>query len=272
MKYSVIVAIDNPYELISNFLENLINTTDFQDGELVIVIDGGRDYKTLDYLLNKSTEYPFIKIVNYEKKLGYSCANNLGVKNSSGEYLVFLNSDVLPCEGSISCLLDYLKNNDTCGAVQGLLIYPQNMRVQSTGHLFMENHNSHVYSGMSPQNSLVQAIGKRQALTTAFIAMKKEIFIKNGMFDDEYYNAYEGMELTLKISLSGLDCIYYPEAIAYHITGGSRNFLSYNDKIPGILFWTRWRKHIALDITKYLEPQITTLIKNEIYFLIICCT
>lgn len=269
-KFSVIVAIDNDYELTSNFIENLLNNTCFSNGELIIVVDGGNDYRTLNYLLEKSQKYSFIKVIHNKIKSGYSKANNLGYAKSNGDYLVFINSDVFPFPGSIVQLLNYLEDNPNCGAVQGLLIYPQTLLVQSTGHLFMNNGNTHVYSGSSPQNPFVQTVGKRQALTTAFTAMHAEVFSENGMFDEEYYNAYEGMELTLKITLKGRECIYYPGAMAYHITGGSRNFLNYNDKLSGILFWTRWKEKIIPDIADYLRPQITAYMQKEIYFLILC--
>ena len=58
--------------------------------------------------------------------------------------------------------------------------------------------------------------------------------------------------------------------MAYHITGGSRNFLNYNDKLSGILFWTRWKEKIIPDIADYLRPQITAYMQKEIYFLILC--
>ena len=124
-KFSVIVAIDNDYELTSNFIENLLNNTCFSNGELIIVVDGGNDYRTLNYLLEKSQKYSFIKVIHNKIKSGYSKANNLGYAKSNGDYLVFINSDVFPFPGSIVQLLNYLEDNPNCGAVQGLLIYPQ---------------------------------------------------------------------------------------------------------------------------------------------------
>lgn len=270
MKFSVIVALDNTYELVSHFMENLITTTSFIDGELIIFIDGGTDYRTIKYLRQIAVANTFITLLYGEKRHGYSEANNIAASRAEGEYLVFINSDVLPQKNSVSLLTDYLNEDESCGAVQGLLIYPQNYLVQSTGHLFLKTHNSHVYSGQTADNTLIQTVAKRQALTSAFTAIRKSLFIELGMFDISYYNAYEGMELTLKITLKGFKCIYCPQAIAYHITGGSRSNLAFDDKMPGILFWQRWKEKIIPDIHTYLMPQITHTIKKHIYFLVVC--
>lgn len=270
MMFSIIVAIDNEYELTNNFIENLFVTTSFDNGEIIIVADGCNYTTTIKYLKEISEKNKKITFILNEHKSGYGIANNLAIEHSSGDYLVFINSDVLPKDKSIEKLVTYLINNPEVGAVQGLLIYPQNNLVQSTGHLFIDNHNTHVYKGKNPNDPIVQIISTRQALSTAFCAIPRYLFEHHHGFDSCYYNAYEGMELTLKISLSGKKCVYYPEAIAYHITGVSRNQIPYNDKLSGIHFWKKWNSEIVYDLTKYIQPQVKQEMKNQIYFCVVC--
>ena len=180
--------------------------------------------------------------------------------------MIFINSDVLPTTGSIEKLISVLENSEDIGMVQGLLIYPQSKKVQSTGHLFFEYQNCHAYSGENADSAIVRSSGVRQALTTAFCAVRKEDFINVGMFDEIYYNAFEGMEMSLKISLSGKKCFYYAESVAYHIVGGSRDNIGFNNEISAHIFWARWHDKITEDIHKYLAPQINTHIINQTYF------
>ena len=81
---------------------------------------------------------------------------------------MFINTDVFPQRGSIELLLNCLKKHHEIGAVQGLLLYPQNMRVQSTGHVFSDYMNHHLYNGRHSTEICVKTSAKRQALTTAF--------------------------------------------------------------------------------------------------------
>lgn len=268
MKYSIIVAVDNSFALINNFIENLIKTTDIEiDGELIIVLDGCTDYTTIEYL--KSLKLKNFHLLKNDVKLGYGVSNNKGAKISTGDYLVFINSDVFPTKNSISKLIEFIDvNQPSVGAVQGLLIYPQNNKVQSTGHLFVGLQNYHVYQGKSLNDPFVLKRGERQALTTAFCVVPRFIFFENGMFNEYYYNAYEGFEFTLKLTIAGLTCCYYPEAVAYHITGSTRTNMNIYDVPQGKYFIHNFGSKIIPDVEDYIAPQLTPIMKNRIYTII----
>ena len=270
MRYSIIVAFNNNYALMSNFLESLLCNVDQAESELILFSDGCKDCETLEYLQKKSEDTPWIKLYLSPSQKGYSIANNIAVSKSSGDVLVFLNSDVLPLPGSVEKLVHEVETSPSVCAAQGLLLFPQNMLVQSTGHLFYDYHNDHIYAGKKRDDHMVLQKGVRQALTTAFCAVHRSVFSKYGGFDESYYNAYEGMELTLKITRDGGTCLYCPECVAYHITGSTRNAIRFDDEMPGRLFWSRWRSSIRSDLAQYLQPQITPAMRDQIYFHVEC--
>lgn len=267
MRYSIIVALDNNFELTNNFIENVLKTNDFfSEGELVIVLDGCIDYRTIDYLKLVENQYSNVRIIYNSLKLGYGKSNNIAVENSSGDSLVFINSDVFPQKNSIPKLVEYLENNqNSVGAAQGLLIYPQNNKVQSTGHLFLDLQNMHVYQGKSIDDPVIHVRDTRQALTTAFCAIPRKIFFDNGKLNEYYYNAYEGFELTLKITLSGLKCMFCPEAIAYHISGGSRDRMDILETQQSKYFIHNWGEYVKTDIDRYLKLQLNEFHLNNVY-------
>jgi len=270
MLFSIIVSLDNQYELITNFIETLVIHTDLADGELIVIADGCKNKNTLDYLEQIKLRINNFHVILSREQNGYSMANNIAVRHSKGDILVFINSDVLVGKDSIKKLVAFLETNSSAGAVQGRLIYPQNNKIQSTGHLFIGRNNSHIYKGKPCNHPLVLKQGVRQALTTAFCAIPRTVFYSNGGFNEEYFNAYDGMELTLKITCSGLQCVYYPDAMAYHITGATRSYVKFNDELAGRIFWSKWEGKIRTDIAEYIIPQITKEMWNQIYFLIDC--
>lgn len=272
MQYSIIVAFNNNYALISNFMEHLLCNTNQSSGELILYSDGCKDRETLDYLRQKANEIPWIKLYLSEEQRGYSVANNLAVKKSSGDILVFMNSDVLPQQGSVEKLVETVASMPFPCAAQGRLIFPQNMLIQSTGHLFCGCHNSHIYTGKYYNDPLVLQEGFRQALTTAFCAIPRSVFLNYGGFDESFYNAYEGMELTLKISHGGGKCLYCPECVAFHITGATRNAIQFDNEMSGRYFWSTWKERLHSDLAVYLQPQITRQMQEQFYFLVECGT
>lgn len=270
MKYSIITTFNNSYALMSNFVEHLLLNVDQRDGELILYSDGCKDIETLNYLKKKDIAFPWIKLYLSPDQEGYSIANNRAVQMSCGDILVFMNSDVLPQKGSVERLVDIVASMPYPCAAQGRLVFPQNMLIQSTGHLFCGCYNSHIYAGKRYDDPIVLQGGLRQALTTAFCAVPRTVFLGHGGFDELYYNAYEGMELTLKITHSGGKCLYCPDCIAYHITGATRHTLQFDNEMSGRYFWSTWKERVVSDLAFYLRPQITKDMQAQIYFHIEC--
>ena len=267
MKCSYIVAIDNAYSLITNFLEQLLCNIKKMD-EIVIVADACNNIDTMNYLKRKAENNSQIKLILLEQKVGFGIANNIGIKHSTGETLIFINSDIFLENSCISNMLDLLWSDEKIGAVQPLLIYPQNNLVQSTGHVFSDYRSGQLFSMRKADDPIVQKNGIRQALTMALCAIKRNVFLQIGGFDEYYYNSHEGLELTLKISLSGYSCCYCADAIAYHCTGGARTNILYDASKQKAHFYQKWVSIIQYDLSDYLAAQMTPTLRENSYFIL----
>ena len=84
-KFSIIVPVYNTEKYLKRCLDSIKSQT-FKDYEVIIVNDGSTDKS--DDIISK---YPY-KVINQENQ-GLSMARNNGVKDASGEYLIFLDSD-----------------------------------------------------------------------------------------------------------------------------------------------------------------------------------
>ena len=262
MKCSYIVAIDNSYSLITNFLEQLIDHVKKTD-EIIVIVDACNNIDTINYLKKNAERNSQIKLIFLEQKVGFGVANNIGVNNSTGETLIFINSDIFLENNCISNMLDLLWSDKKIGAVQPLLIYPQNSLVQSTGHVFSDYRSGQLFSMRRVDDPLIKKSGMRQALTMALCAVKKNVFLQLGGFDEYYYNSHEGLELTLKMSLSGYSCYYCAHAIAYHCTGGARAKVLYDSSKQKAHFYQKWTSKIQYDLSDYLAMQITSEIQES---------
>ena len=88
-------------------------------------------------------------------------------------------------------------------------------------------------------------------------------FFEMNMFDEVYYNAWEGMEYTLKLSHTGHVCLYEPKAEAYHFRGGARNNYALNEQAQSAIFWSRWQDKIRCDLTEIIKEQIQHISSEE---------
>jgi GT2 family glycosyltransferase len=267
---SVIVAVDNRPQMLTYFFDQLIPSLKPGEDEIIVVSDACWDARVLKDLKRLARSTGFVRLIQLSEKVGFGRANNIGVRAATSDTLVFINTDVFPDAGAVQILADELQSDLSIGAVQGLLVYPQTYRVQSTGHIFSEYLNFHALEGREVDHPLVLRRQQRQALTSAFYAIRRETFISLGGFDEFFFNAWEGMELTLRLSHAGMRCIYTPIARAFHVRGGGRRHSPVDETQQIGYFWAKWGSRIKNDLVTLLAEQLTAENRHAKYFAINC--
>jgi glycosyltransferase involved in cell wall biosynthesis len=123
---SVIVPVYNCEKYISSCLDTLLNQT-YTNIEIIIVNDGSIDGS--EKIIKRYKERDNRIVYYYQKNSGPSAARNKGIQNSSGEYLVFIDSDDTVQKYYIESMLNKMINSNsdlvTCGykdiSVYGIL-------------------------------------------------------------------------------------------------------------------------------------------------------
>jgi len=95
---SIVVPVYNVEEYLEICLKSIIDN--YQDGiEIILVDDGSQDNSSL--ICDKySNDYEYIK-VKHKKNGGLSSARNVGINESTGKYIWFVDSDDYIKQGSI---------------------------------------------------------------------------------------------------------------------------------------------------------------------------
>ncbi|NMB57342.1 glycosyltransferase family 2 protein [Candidatus Beckwithbacteria bacterium] len=98
---------------VAKFLNSILAQT-FTDFELIIIDD-----RSLDNTLNiiKSYKDSRIKIIEHHYNMGPSIGFNDGIKNSVGEYIVFIASDDEVCPTYLQEGINYLEKNKQYNAL-----------------------------------------------------------------------------------------------------------------------------------------------------------
>ncbi len=91
IKFSVIIPCYNMEKYIGRTLDNVLQQT-YQSFEVVVVDDGSTD-KTLEIIRDYQAKDERVKIYAKKQNQGLSAARNTGIKNSTGEYVLFLDGD-----------------------------------------------------------------------------------------------------------------------------------------------------------------------------------
>jgi len=227
-KVSIIILNFNGRSRLGEFLEKNIESvleTDYPCFEVVFVDNGSEDH-SVEYVKKKYYNER-LRIVCTGKNYGYCEGNNLGAKYAchDSEYLVFLNNDTLVDKMWLRKLVDVLEKDNNIG-VAGSQILNMDGTIQLLGG------NADVFGramvvGGEEARALVEKCQPIKVLwvSGASLAIKKNLFLKNGGFDSSFFMYFDEIDLCARLVSKGLKVITVAASIVYH-KGGTSNSAS----------------------------------------------
>ncbi len=204
----------NVEKYIGNALESIQNQT-FKDFELIIVNDGSTD-KSLDVIKKFCDENKNFKLINQENQ-GPSAARNKGIKESTGDYIGFMDSDDCLEPNFLELLYNAAVENSADIACCNFNLYYPEKKLK----IYMPfTSPSGVYSKAKALKKLILDIGVHYFVWNKIF--KRNLFFDNDITFDEIY--FEDVAICPKI-------FYYANKVAllsdalYNYTSHSSNIL-----------------------------------------------
>lgn len=96
----------------------------------VIVVDNASKEKPGQIIRD---QYPFVRFIQSELNLGFAGGNNLGIKESEGEYILLLNNDTLLPHDFIEPIIEFMQNHPEVGLASPKIVYKDNKTLQYAG-------------------------------------------------------------------------------------------------------------------------------------------
>lgn len=110
------MAVFNRQEYIPRAIESVLNQT-YQNWELIAVDDGSSDNSN-EILDNYRKQSPQIKVIGQKHSFLFAARNN-GIKNSSGDFITFLDSDDEFSKDHIKLRVNYLNKHPEIDLIHG---------------------------------------------------------------------------------------------------------------------------------------------------------
>lgn len=120
MLVSIIIINFNTLDLTRACITSIIELTQGIDYEIVLV-DNASTEGGLDTL---PIEFPSVKLIRNKYNIGFAKANNIGIHNSSGEFILLLNSDTELQDNAVGLALNIITADNTIGVLSGQLLSP----------------------------------------------------------------------------------------------------------------------------------------------------
>ncbi|PIS04966.1 MAG: hypothetical protein COT81_03780 [Candidatus Buchananbacteria bacterium CG10_big_fil_rev_8_21_14_0_10_42_9] len=232
MKVSIIIVTFNSWPEVQNCLKSIFEHTSNLEIEVVMVDNASNDRTAAKV----KTQFPQIKLIENLKNLGFAAANNLGVKNSSGGFLLFLNPDVELFKDALNQLLQASKNDTSAGIISGLLI-DQGGKIQTT---YIRNFPTplktilfdtklkviaELMPGLKrwyyPKINMGLKKQKVDQPAGACMMIRRETFKKIGGFDEQFFLFFEDVDLAYRLKQAGYKNYVLPKVKLKHLGGMS---------------------------------------------------
>jgi GT2 family glycosyltransferase len=259
---SIVILNYNGRKFVDNCFSSLAKLSYPKDRYEVIVVDNDSSDGSVEYIQRR---FGWVKIVRLNKNYGFAGGNNIGINYANGDYVVFLNNDVIVDQNWLIELVKYVKiYPDAMVTSKALLLEKPHIinhdgsKATLIGKGFCINFGK---ENRVPQNPspkfVVQPYG-------ASMMVKKAIFEEIGMFDEDYFISLEDLDIGLRMWLFGYRVAYVPASIFYHFVGASGGEGSYLSET--LIYHST--KNSYMNILKYFDfPHITQgILLSLIYY------
>ncbi|MBI4161835.1 MAG: glycosyltransferase family 2 protein [Acidobacteria bacterium] len=218
-KVSVIVLNWNGGGFVVRCLESLLEQT-HPDLEVVVVDNGSRD-GSLEVIRERFRDLPRLEL---GENLGYCRANNAAIPYADGEFLLFLNTDVVLEPDFLEHAVASFALDPRIGMVTGKLLRFGGEVVDTTGQ-FLGRSRRTVERGFDRTDDRrfaepgpVFSVCGAAALYRR--RMVEEIEVGGEFFDEDFFAFHEDLDVGWRAQNSGWRGHYNPQAVGYHFRGG----------------------------------------------------
>ncbi|MBI2327789.1 glycosyltransferase family 2 protein [Candidatus Curtissbacteria bacterium] len=269
---SVIIVNWNTKKLLEDCLSSIFKFTKGISFEVIVVDNGSTDGSRA--MVKK--KFPQVTLVSNKENLGFTKANNQGIKVAKGKYILLLNSDTYLIENSFPKLVakarrlkgSTLSRVEPLGALGPLLLGEDQSIQQSVGFFpylpqifwwmtFIDDlpggtilkpyHVDH--------NSFYRQDRKVDWVTGAAILVPKSVINRVGPLDEKIFMYGEEVEWCYRIKKAGYSICFSPVTKIIHIGRGSQKIptKSFIGEYQGIIyFYQKYKGRRSLQIARLL--------------------
>lgn len=230
MDLSIIIVSWNTKNLLQKCLESIYATSQVGNFEVFVVDNNSADGSAAMV----SEKFPQVKLIASKENLGFAKANNLAIKEATGEYLLILNPDTELYPETLSGALAFMTAHPDAGAMGCKMVYPDGRNQPSVRRLptiwpitllllklpkiFPNLRAIKHYLAEDFDYSQTQVV---EQIMGAFMLIHKKVIERVGAFDERFFTWFEEVDLCRRIVDAGYKIYYYPDIKIIHHGGQS---------------------------------------------------
>ncbi|MCD8317792.1 MAG: glycosyltransferase family 2 protein [Paraprevotella sp.] len=265
MKLSVVIVSYNVKYYLEQCLFSLRKAGRSLDSEIWVVDNASHD-GTVEYLRSR---FPEVHWMENEENVGFARANNMAIRQASGEYVLLLNPDTFVGEHTVTGCLDFLDAHPEAGATGVAMLkddggfawesrrglptpFTSFCKMSGLGTVFPYSRRFGRYYMRYLATDEVHEI---EVISGAFNMLRHTALDKIGLLDEDFFMYGEDIDLSYRLLRGGYKNYYQPLQIL-HYKGESTHKSSFRYvhvfyKAMLIFFDKHYRRH-----NRWLTPFI----------------
>ncbi|MDI6820688.1 MAG: glycosyltransferase [Patescibacteria group bacterium] len=255
-RVSVIIPTYNFSQYIGEAIDSVLNQT-YKNIEIIVIDDGSTD--NIHVVLGKYIKNGQIKYF-YQENRGPGVARNLGIKNSFGDFIAFLDADDVWRSDKLEKQMKLFEN-------------PKVGLVYSDMEFFGNNFHFKKYSEMTKrfyQGEAMMELIKRNFIPVSSVILRRGVFDRTDYFTEDFKNLaiIEDYELWLRVAKI-FEIDFIPDALVrYRIHGAqmshgrARNYRSLAFLYKKLLKDSSFPRSCFIIYVRYLENKLKFFIAS----------
>ncbi|WP_028544012.1 glycosyltransferase family 2 protein [Paenibacillus taiwanensis] len=234
MDLSIIIVNYNTCELTQNCLDSIYKSVTNYSYEVILIDNASKD-GSVEMLRDYSNT---MKLIENRGNLGFSKANNQGIKIAQGRHILLLNSDTIVQPDTFDIMVRFMDDNPKVGTSGCKVILPDGKLDKACKRGFPTPSATFYYvSGLAkvfPKNPRINAYHRGDldedqptpidCLIGAFMLVRREAIDQVGMLDESFFMYGEDVDWCYRIKEAGWVNYYYPLThIVHYKRASSRN-------------------------------------------------
>lgn len=250
------------------YLDQLFNSLEKQTYKKIKItmVDNGSKDDSVEYV---KKNYKKINLIVSKTNLFFPKGNNLAIGQTNGEYILFVNNDIIVDQNAIEEMVKVIKKDEKIAAVVPKMMFFKNPKVFDSFGVAIMKDGSPFNIGIG-QYDIGQYDVEKAVFGACFgaVLIKRSVYENSvGPLDNDYFGYFEDVDWNFRANGMGYKFVTCPNAIFYHDHSGTaksmgnewKYFLIHRNFLR-TLFKNYGNKHLL----KYFSYRLLGYVKQAI--------
>lgn len=209
---SIVTVSYNTRELLRDCLQSIAAQT--RVSHEVIVVDNASVDGTPAFIAER---FPYVRLILNPSNSGFSAANNRGIREASGQFLLLLNPDTIILDGALDRMVHYLESHPQAGIVGAKLMNADETAQKQ--YTWCPNLFTYIFDRIMLWLWGERDSGDVEFVTGACLMIRAETMRQIGTLDENIFMYAEDADLCLRANRAGWKVYHNADAHIVHLAG-----------------------------------------------------